>query len=151
MASEKPTGRQGSLEEDFGPQLPSFRLVLQNHGYNGCSVPSLSIDSGTYSVEPCHLLESSEGDLMHGLCFDPIICIFCQSSYLCLYIALDFTSENRTLCDCADTNGFSEEELLHITFEACDTTGKGTVSSLNSIIDADLHILHTTVQKFGVF
>ncbi|XP_042582815.1 inositol 1,4,5-triphosphate receptor associated 2-like [Cyprinus carpio] len=99
MASEKPTGHQGSLEEDFGPHLPSFRLVSQNHGCDGRGIPSLSVDSGTYSVEPCHLLESSE----------------------------DFTSENRTLCDCADTNGFSEEELLNITFEACDTTGKGEV------------------------
>ncbi len=74
-----------------------------------------------------------------------------QSSDLCLYIALDFTSENRTLCDCADTNGFSEEELLNITFEACDATGRGTVSSLNSTIDADLPILFIPFKSFGVF
>ncbi len=72
-----------------------------------------------------------------------------QSSDLCLYIALDFTSENRTLCDCADTNGFSEEELLNITFEACDATGRGTVSSLNSRCRL-AHLTHT-VPKFGVF
>lgn len=64
MASEKPNGHQRSLEEDVGPHLPSLRLVSQNHGCHGCSVPSLSIDSGTYSLEPCHVLESSEGDLM---------------------------------------------------------------------------------------
>ncbi|XP_051755054.1 uncharacterized protein mrvi1 isoform X7 [Ctenopharyngodon idella] len=104
MASEKPNGHQRSLEEDVGPHLPSLRLVSQNHGCHGCSVPSLSIDSGTYSLEPCHVLESSE----------------------------DFTSE-RALWDCAETNGFSEEELLNITFEACDTTGKGEVQASNVV------------------
>ncbi|XP_048039356.1 inositol 1,4,5-triphosphate receptor associated 2-like [Megalobrama amblycephala] len=95
MASEEPNGHQRSSEEDVGPHLPSLRLASQN-----CSIPSLSIDSGTYSLEPCHVLESGE----------------------------DLTSD-RALCDCAETNGFSEEELLNITFEACDTTGKGEVQA----------------------
>ncbi|CAM4531459.1 unnamed protein product [Leuciscus chuanchicus] len=97
MASEKPNGQQGSLEEDVVSHLSSFRPVSQSHA---SSIPSLSIDSGTYSLERCHMLESSE----------------------------DFPSESA-LCDCAETNGFSEEELLNITFEACDTTGKGEVQA----------------------
>ncbi|XP_042617325.1 inositol 1,4,5-triphosphate receptor associated 2-like [Cyprinus carpio] len=118
MDSEKPTGHQGSLEEDAGPHdLPSFSLVSQNQGCNGCSVPSLFIDSGTYSVEPCHLLESIE----------------------------DFTSENRTLCDCADTSGLSEEELLNITFEACDTAGKGEVQA-STIVQ---YLQSMTLQSSG--
>ncbi|XP_067269500.1 uncharacterized protein mrvi1 isoform X2 [Pseudorasbora parva] len=116
MASEKPNGHQGSLEEDVGAHLSSFRLVSQNHGCRGCSVPSLSVDSGTYSLEPCHVLESCE----------------------------DFTSE-RALCDCAETNGFSEEELLNITFEACDTTGKGEVQASTVV-----HFLQAmTLQSSG--
>ncbi|KAG1941294.1 hypothetical protein F2P79_016136 [Pimephales promelas] len=95
MASEKPNGRPGSSEEDDVSHRSSFRIVSQSHA---CSVPSLSIDSGTYSLERCHMLENGE----------------------------DLTSESA-LCDCAETNGFSEEELLNITFEACDTTGKGEV------------------------
>ncbi|XP_043099719.1 inositol 1,4,5-triphosphate receptor associated 2-like [Puntigrus tetrazona] len=117
MASEKSTGRQGSLEGDFGPHLPSFRLVSQTYGCNACSIPSLSLDSGTYSVEPCHLLESSE----------------------------DFISENRSLCDCADTNGFSEDELLNITFEACDTTGKGEVQA-STVVQ---YLQSVTLQSSG--
>lgn len=34
------------------------------------------------------------------------------------------------MCD-LDMNGFSEEELLNITFEACDTAGQGRVSSFS--------------------
>lgn len=45
---------------------------------------------------------------------------------------LDFNSDSTTLCDSADTNGFSEEDLLDITFEACDVTGKGTVYSFST-------------------
>ncbi|KAK7175808.1 hypothetical protein R3I93_000157 [Phoxinus phoxinus] len=97
MASEKPSGHQGSLEEDVVSHLSSLGLVSQSHA---CSIPSLSIDSGTHSLERCHMLESSD----------------------------DSTSESA-LCDCAETNGFSEEELLNITFEACDTIGKGEVQA----------------------
>ncbi|XP_073763609.1 inositol 1,4,5-triphosphate receptor associated 1 isoform X4 [Danio rerio] len=96
MASANSAGHQSHLD-DVGPGISSF--VSCDHDCHECSVPSLSTDSGTYSVDPCHLLENSE----------------------------DFSSENRDLSDCADTNGLSEEELLNITFEACDTSGKGEV------------------------
>ncbi|KAI4875945.1 hypothetical protein NFI96_034529, partial [Prochilodus magdalenae] len=38
-----------------------------------------------------------------------------------------FSSDNRDLCE-PDMNGFSEDELLNITFEACDAAGQGRVS-----------------------
>ncbi|XP_073715492.1 uncharacterized protein [Misgurnus anguillicaudatus] len=101
MASEKWTECHSSLEDDCESHLPSSRLLSRNHGCHRRRAPSLSIDSGTFSVEPCQVFESSE----------------------------DFRSDSRTLCDCADTNCFTEEELLNITFEACDTTGKGEVQA----------------------
>lgn len=52
-------------------------------------------------------------------------------AFLC-FCDLDFRSDSRTLCDSADTNGFSEEDLLNITFEACDVTGKGTGFSFST-------------------
>ncbi|KAF4082839.1 hypothetical protein AMELA_G00132940 [Ameiurus melas] len=39
----------------------------------------------------------------------------------------NFRLGDRYLCDHHDMNGFSEEELLNVTFEACDTAGRGEV------------------------
>ncbi|XP_017333355.1 uncharacterized protein mrvi1 isoform X2 [Ictalurus punctatus] len=39
----------------------------------------------------------------------------------------NFRLGDRYICDHHDMNGFSEEELLNITFEACDAAGRGEV------------------------
>lgn len=43
---------------------------------------------------------------------------------------LDFRQGDRYLYDHLDMNGFSEEQLLNVTFEACDAAGRGRLSSL---------------------
>lgn len=90
-----------------------------------------------------------------AMCWRAVKVIWCFSSlslsiFLCVITVIspvtsDLTSETA-LCDCAETNGFSEEELLNITFEACDTTGKGKIFSLNSDVDA-LGLLHSRLKK----
>ncbi|XP_072517249.1 uncharacterized protein [Salminus brasiliensis] len=79
--------------------FPPHRPKVQHSDQHGYSAPSLSVDSGTYSIEPCQMLDCRE----------------------------TFRPDSRDLCDQPDMNGFSEEELLNITFEACDTTGQGEV------------------------
>ncbi|XP_065117480.1 inositol 1,4,5-triphosphate receptor associated 2 [Paramisgurnus dabryanus] len=63
MASEKWTECHSSLEDDCESHLPSSRLLSRNYGCHRRRAPSLSIDSGTFSVEPCQAFESSEGEV----------------------------------------------------------------------------------------
>lgn len=88
MASEKPNGQQGSLEEDVVSRLSSFRPVPQSHA---STVPSLSVDSGTYSLERCHMLESCEGDLMLQSNKDNYSHLTCDFSLLSIFL-------QRVLC-----------------------------------------------------
>ncbi|KAK3561835.1 hypothetical protein QTP86_017057 [Hemibagrus guttatus] len=65
----------------------------------GYSAFNLSIDSGTSSAEHSQLHSDNE----------------------------NFRLCDRYLHEYLDTNGFSEEEILNITFEACDAAGRGEV------------------------
>ncbi|XP_053094256.1 uncharacterized protein mrvi1 isoform X2 [Pangasianodon hypophthalmus] len=78
---------------------PSQQNNVQDGEHHGYSALSLSIDSGTSSAELSQLHSDTE----------------------------NFRLSDRYLCDHLDMNGFSEEELLNITFEACDAAGQGEV------------------------
>ncbi|KAL7854782.1 hypothetical protein SRHO_G00169720 [Serrasalmus rhombeus] len=88
----------GDFAEDSEPTSLSHHPKAQKSDHHGYSAPSLSTDSGTCSLEPSQMYDLSE----------------------------TFRPDNKDLCE-LDMNGFSEEELLNITFEACDTTGQGEV------------------------
>ncbi|XP_037401327.1 protein KASH5-like [Pygocentrus nattereri] len=88
----------GDFAEDSEPTSLPHHPKAQKSDHHGYSAPSLSTDSGTCSLEPSQMYDLSE----------------------------TFRPDNRDLCE-LDMNGFSEEELLNITFEACDTTSQGEV------------------------
>ncbi|TRY97445.1 hypothetical protein DNTS_033832, partial [Danionella cerebrum] len=97
MASGHSAVTQSCSEEGNGCSVSSeFSFVSQDHNCPVCGVPRVYFDSGTHSVEPGYVHDSSE----------------------------DSQPQTRAMCGSADTNGFSEEELLNITFEACDSTGE---------------------------
>ncbi|MCJ8737454.1 hypothetical protein PDJAM_G00024170 [Pangasius djambal] len=78
---------------------PSQQNNVPDGEHHGYSALNLSIDSGTSSAELSQLHSDTE----------------------------NFRLSDRYLCDHLDMNGFSEEELLNITFEACDAAGRGEV------------------------
>ncbi|XP_066504120.1 uncharacterized protein mrvi1 [Hoplias malabaricus] len=90
--------------EDIEPTSPSYQPKTENsnqtRGQHGYTAPSLSFDSGTWSIEQSPMLDFSE----------------------------TFRPDSMDLCE-LDMNGFSEEELLNITFETCDTAGQGEVQA----------------------
>ncbi|XP_076879739.1 uncharacterized protein mrvi1 isoform X2 [Brachyhypopomus gauderio] len=77
----------------------SYLPKAQNGGHHGYPAPSLSIDSGTYSADPSQMIDSSD----------------------------NFRDDDEDFCDQTSMNGFSEEELLNMTFEACGSAGRGQI------------------------
>lgn len=65
------------------------------------------------------------------------LCLFSNNTFPPLSV-LDVRLGDRYLCDHLDMNGFSEEELLNITFEACDAAGRGRLPSLSLKTDETL-------------
>lgn len=85
MTSEKQAECHGSLEDDTESHRPSFRLTSRTHGCSGSRAPSLSIDSGTFSVEPCQVLESSEGNFQSS----PILLLYYSVSTVNILYIID--------------------------------------------------------------
>ncbi|XP_058256541.1 uncharacterized protein mrvi1 isoform X1 [Hemibagrus wyckioides] len=88
-----------SVPEISAYQQPENDESQQDGECQGYSALNLSVDSGTSSAELSQLHSDNE----------------------------NFRLCDRYLREHLDTNGFSEEELLNITFEACDAAGRGEV------------------------
>ncbi|XP_053368678.1 protein KASH5-like [Clarias gariepinus] len=86
-------------ESSARSRSPSGQNNVQDGEHHGYSALSLSVDSGTSSADFSQLHSDTE----------------------------NIRLGDRFLCDHLDMNGFSEEELLNITFEACDAAGQGEV------------------------
>ncbi|KAF5891984.1 protein MRVI1-like, partial [Clarias magur] len=86
-------------ESSARSRSPSGQNNVQDGERHGYSALSLSVDSGTSSADFSQLHSDTE----------------------------NIRLGDRYLCDHLDMNGFSEEELLNITFEACDAAGQGEV------------------------
>lgn len=110
---------------------PSQQDSVRDGEHYGYSVSSLS---GISSAEFSQLRSDDESRFVFFKLTPFTFIQFIQTTGLkrcCIALlfsplsVLDFRLGDRYLCDHHDMNGFSEEELLNITFEACDAAGRG--------------------------
>lgn len=122
----------GNVNTDWsGPESsPSEQNHVLDGEHHEYSALNLSIDSGISSAEFSQLHSDAESRFQWNLwSLWELFYIYLIETFS-LHSALDFRQGGRYLYDHLDMNGFSEEELLNVTFEACDAAGRGRLSSL---------------------
>ncbi|XP_046713391.1 uncharacterized protein mrvi1 isoform X3 [Silurus meridionalis] len=98
---------------------PPRQNNMQDGDHHKYRALSLSIDSGISSAEFSHLHSNTN----------------------------NFSLSDRYLCDPLDMNGFSEEELLNITFEECDASGQGEVLASTVVQFLQAMTGHSSAQE----